>query len=687
MPTACYDYDCHGECEGPQNCYVLRDSYGNNAGYASVVERMLSEIEAAGGSVTFGATLVAVKAQGQGATAESGERAEAAAGGTPVVGSPTSLLFQEWPTSVGASRVILNLPANAIEGLDPSSVIFHDSPPQTVVALKNVTVFAMVKAYAWYDDAWWASKLGRMQGQFEAPGGSEAVMQRQFIVAQKTSEASTKPSAHGRLATPREPPPAPLLGRYHDGPLQCVVGADSAGLPVYSGDKVRFGNCSGALEVYYGEAHPYFVKLMTSPLEPLTVMTAEDGDAASRTALAQVHAALMRYHASALQAAGLDQPDPPRALVVANWVADGAFTPGIGSFGAPPHRRGVPVTPDPPGTDALRRDIRKPSAEHDVFIVNQDYGYESGWAAGSLIMAEKVKRGGGGCHGCQGNARAGPRHAAGQSAPASVQPSTAERRLAPFSSFLIVARFVAAAKRAKPRLSVRGQASPHTHPSPHSPPSPFVLPGVAAPGPAVPHLAQRLMVPDTRRRPRLKTTHDDGRVEQKADHRPRLNQRRAGARRPRAAFYRRLTTASASLASLNAGAWLKGHGILYLLLHAHRLWYCTLFLLSHVPLCEPRLQKPWRVRSRPFCSCLAEALGGPVAVAVSVSSRFSAFRPGRALLTTLVSPPLYILLNVRTAPPSNPAAPVTRSPSASRAIIEPCGACHRPCSRHAVQAT
>lgn len=435
MPTACYDYDCHGECEGPQNCYVLRDSYGNNAGYASVVERMLSEIEAAGGSVTFGATLVAVKARGQGATAESGERAEAAAGGTPVVGSPTSLLFKEWPTSVGASRVILNLPANAIEHLDPSSVIFHDSPPQTVVALNNVTVFAMVKAYAWYDDAWWASKLGRMQGQFEAPGGSEAVMQRQFIVAPKNSEASTKPSAHGRLATPREPPPAPLLGRYHDGPLQCVVGADSAGLPVYSGDKVRFGNCSGALEVYYGEAHPYFVKLMTSPLEPLTVMTAEDGDAASRTALAQVHAALMRYHASALQAAGLDQPDPPRALVVANWVADGAFTPGIGSFGAPPHRRGVPVTPDPPGTDVLRRDIRKPSVEHDVFIVNQDYGYESGWAAGSLIMAEKVKRGGGDAMGVRGTLARGRGMRQGNRPQPPCSPPPPREDSPPFSSF------------------------------------------------------------------------------------------------------------------------------------------------------------------------------------------------------------------------------------------------------------
>jgi hypothetical protein len=412
MPTACYDYGCLGQCEGEQNCYVLRDSYGNNAGYASVVERMLSEIEEAGGSVIFGATLVAVLDQGRGEGLQAGQATglkelvlqvgggHAEGGVASLVGSPTSLVFQEWPSPVSASRVILNLPANAIERLDSSSVIFRDAPPKTVAALSNVTVFGMVKAYAWYDDAWWASKLGRMQGQFEAPAGYEAVgrIEDEPTVLQ-VSEAPKNAEPHARLnrrlATPRDPPTAPLLGRYHDGPLQCVVGADSAGMPVYSGDKVRFGNCSGALEVYYGEAHPYFVRLMTSPLEPLTVMTAEDGNAASTAALAQVHAALMRYHAPALQAAGVGQPKPPRALVFANWVSDGAFTPGIGSFGAPPRRHGSPVVPDPPGTDELRRAIRRPSQEHDVFVVNQDYGYQSGWAAGSLIMAEKVRLGGG----------------------------------------------------------------------------------------------------------------------------------------------------------------------------------------------------------------------------------------------------------------------------------------------------
>ena len=154
-----------------------------------------------------------------------------------------------------------------------------------------------------------------------------------------------------------------------------MVGHDTAGLPVYSGNKVRYGNCSGALEVYYGWAPAYYQGLMTSPLEPLRVVTAEDGgkasaaildeararwpppaaastastgaDASSSTTTSssaaasrsrsppprhQVHASLMAYHAKELTAAGFDPKAvaPPKAVVLGNWIADGKYTPGIG---------------------------------------------------------------------------------------------------------------------------------------------------------------------------------------------------------------------------------------------------------------------------------------------------------------------------------------------------------------------
>ena len=40
--------------------------------------------------------------------------------------------------------------------------------------------------------------------------------------------------------------------------------------------------------------------------------------------------------------------------------------------------------------DATRKAVRKPLPDYEIFVVNQDYGYETGWAAGSLVMAEKV---------------------------------------------------------------------------------------------------------------------------------------------------------------------------------------------------------------------------------------------------------------------------------------------------------
>ena len=37
-----------------------------------------------------------------------------------------------------------------------------------------------------------------------------------------------------------------------------------------------------------------------------------------------------------------------------------------------------------------RAKVRAPAPDYDVFVADQDYGYRTGWAVGSLIMAEKV---------------------------------------------------------------------------------------------------------------------------------------------------------------------------------------------------------------------------------------------------------------------------------------------------------
>ena len=248
---------------------------------------------------------------------------------------------------------------------------------------------------------------------------------------------------------------APLEGRYHDGPQRCFIGLDTAGMPIYSGTKIPYGNCSGALEVFYGQAVPYYQALMKDPLEPLTVRatmiaaaaagvvaavamgsrgrgfngggeggkgrwcgvgcaigggggsgggwscfcggggggsgggtrnaqalpctrshmpscyqrpppqvaTVEDGTDSSKKLLADVHASLMSFHADTLKAKGFNPETlaPPKAVVLANWIADGKYTPGIGSLwdGALP------------ATDKEKARARKPAPAYDVYVVDQ----------------------------------------------------------------------------------------------------------------------------------------------------------------------------------------------------------------------------------------------------------------------------------------------------------------------------
>ena len=81
----------------------------------------------------------------------------------------------------------------------------------------------------------------------------------------------------------------------------------------------------------------------------------------------------------------------PKTIVLANWISDGLYTPGIGSMHPP--------------TDDARKAVRKPTGEFEVYVIDQDYmymsmsdymcmyyryGYETGWAVGSLIVSEKM---------------------------------------------------------------------------------------------------------------------------------------------------------------------------------------------------------------------------------------------------------------------------------------------------------
>ena len=124
LPTQCYDWQCAQKCEGT-TCYVIKDAYGNNHGYATGIETMLGEVEAAAGvgkkGVFFSTRLTKVTP-------------------APLVSPSAARLTFAGGQSVTADTVLLNLPGNAIEGLDKSSLLFA-GPANVSRALNSVWTF------------------------------------------------------------------------------------------------------------------------------------------------------------------------------------------------------------------------------------------------------------------------------------------------------------------------------------------------------------------------------------------------------------------------------------------------------------------------------------------------------------------------------------------------------------------
>ncbi|KAJ8598634.1 hypothetical protein CTAYLR_003068 [Chrysophaeum taylorii] len=308
LPTACYDWNCSADCEGA-NCYVIKDVYANNCGYARPIETMLARLEDAGAGVYFGYALESLK-----------------------WGNTTTLGFRNG-AKVVSKTVLLNVPRNSLENLDIEPAL----PALAELLLDRVSMTALNKVYAYYDDAWWNSKLGLMEGYFNSTTSL-----------------------------------APLVGRYHDGPQKCAIGRDTDGKVIY-GAKFQGGNCTGAIEVYYSVEAPFYRAFMTDDLSPVTVATDD-----RHPLKIAVHEALMAYHANALAAVGFATSDIPLpvTVVLSNWIKDGAYAPGIGRMLATDYGKKIARNP----TNGLA----------NLFVANQDYGYKSGWANGGLLMAEKV---------------------------------------------------------------------------------------------------------------------------------------------------------------------------------------------------------------------------------------------------------------------------------------------------------
>uniref|UniRef100_A0A0G4FQU4 Amine oxidase domain-containing protein n=1 Tax=Chromera velia CCMP2878 TaxID=1169474 RepID=A0A0G4FQU4_9ALVE len=365
LPTVCYYWKCDAdgsqrEEEGEsEQMYKMVDVYGHNGGYATGIEVMIEQLLAKGAQLFFGTPLVGVYPS------------ESSLNGTRLVFADPGTEGGE--VSVESLKTLLGVSHNALMGLKSDSLIFSETQWSTLLQLKSVSQYMGIKVYTQYDDAWWYNTLGLMSGTFKSP------------------------SLTG---------PPVLSGRYHDGPTKCVIGRGPDGKPVYSREPVQYGNCSGALLVYYENVvrAPYYEKAMQDPGEPLVVIEStnntkktkrgeENGIGVMREEeraeetddlqqmIAEIHDRLMAYHKEAFEAKGVDPSSvsPPRAVFMGLWTLTAPFTPGYGSY----------IFPAKPTQQAAAL-VRRPVKARDLFVCNQDYGYEPGWAQGSLLMAEKI---------------------------------------------------------------------------------------------------------------------------------------------------------------------------------------------------------------------------------------------------------------------------------------------------------
>lgn len=362
LPVSCYEPDCpdasldfpppfHFNYSAPLVRIV--DGDGMPAGYVTAIDGMVNEIRKAGGSVFLGARLTDVE---------------------PVVGA-RSVRLRFGDHVVEVQRVVLNLPRQAILGLPT----LRAATPQRTVKMQECVKFdipdtffppgqkldlghSLTKAYAFYEEAWWHTRLNKTSGQWPSNA----------FVPVNTSEG------------------IPIGIHFNDGPVRC----EAPGV-----------GCRGFLEVFYAPAsETFFEGLRPGPLEPLGLLR-EGGDGTAK--LRRLHAAIMEATAELWERASVAKPAaPPTLLAVGVWSREGR------GYTAPTKvyystAASVPGGPDPleracgvPGLSEAeyRLAVMAPLAGHDLIVANNDWVAQTtetlfgDWAEESLLQAERGLR-------------------------------------------------------------------------------------------------------------------------------------------------------------------------------------------------------------------------------------------------------------------------------------------------------
>lgn len=306
------------------------DRSGHNAGYVTFVEELLKQVKSKGLRFFPGQTLTSIAA----GALHPGEGFALAFSASD--GSDPEVVFSE--------KVLLNIPqqpllqvlrvspflwasdSNWLDGTTPMDPLY--------VPTRSVDV----KLYVYYEDAWWINDLNLTTGMFEDDADTNA--------------------QH-----------APLAGRYHDGDVRCDP------------------RCRGFLEaVYTNEARreaaiKFYENYQLYTGSPYSIL--DDSTMDGRALLEKVHASLLRLHRSQLVAAGaLERVEAlhPSQIVLSVWDSKVKY------FGAATHHmKNGTIPPRLVSVMSL-----KPFSGKQIYLANEAFGPVSGWAEGSLVMAENI---------------------------------------------------------------------------------------------------------------------------------------------------------------------------------------------------------------------------------------------------------------------------------------------------------
>jgi len=332
---------------------VIVNDEGNEIGYLTFVERLLSDVNATV-PLYFGKKLVSIAPSGSDANS-----------------NPYTLNFGDGTTATAGS-VVLNLPQIPLLRVLAHSKELMKSEAQVPEALHAPVAFPMMKMYVHYGDAWWINELGLRAGSFN----NSAMW--------ATDDASPHSSS---MCMGSSQLPVPVQGSYHDGDIRC------------DGPN---GECRGYIQAVYNGA-PQAVRLfqqyhvMDDKGDSVQHLSAANSPEDARV-LRRVHEALVEVHADALRAKGdgvLEKAKKavPDSAILSIWDQRVA---GIETGCHEPRTlRSTPSTvfPDDNGVDAARIpiDSLQPLVHSPgIFVANEAFGTLHCFAEASLVMAENV---------------------------------------------------------------------------------------------------------------------------------------------------------------------------------------------------------------------------------------------------------------------------------------------------------